>query len=317
MGDNADNLVTGEAPEYTVDPTAGAFDLDKGDAAAGQPTGEPGEPAAPGEPGAPMDAAGQPGEGEGAGAGEPAEEYIERFPRRRLAEITGKANEAIAAARVYKTLLDQIMTRFGEPKPPAQPAAPPAPEDPKAKAIRDRLYEVIPGLKLLDKLGANFDRILEAAEMVPESRTQNERYWDAVALHTTNQLFDGYATMTLGKEKTATDLSDAQRLQLHEDFATWVMRDQSGRRRQRYEALDGKLVGEFLTGVRTTYIDPLRRTAAAPVARRIAAARTLPRGGGATPVATAPPKPKPQDEEAVHSAGWKALQDGIAAVSAK
>ena len=287
-------------PDFTtpVDPGQGE--------PAASPSGTPSDPA-PAD-GQPLDA-GAPATGVPPAAGEPEEEYFERFPKRRLLELVTQRNEALASAKTLQEIVDKVVAAQRGGQPAGQPTdGQPAAPDPKKQAILARLYEVAPELKGLIERAQD---VLAAAEMLPQQKQQIEARWNVVAQRTIGTLFDNAAKTLLGDGKTGKDLTPVAQRRLHADFSHWCMADQS--RVTRYENEDPALVGEFLAEVRATYVDPLRRAAVAPAVARAKTAAALPQAGGAAPVATPQPKPNLDDEDAVHARGWAVLQEQRAA----
>jgi hypothetical protein len=101
---------------------------------------------------------------------------------------------------------------------------------------------------------------------------------------------------------------------LNNAFGRWVLADPA--RRQRYDALDTKLVDEFWPLYKAAQIDPLRRSDSAAVMASVAGRPKLPVGGSVTgappPAATRKQPTASDDEDAIYDTSWTAVQAELA-----
>lgn len=297
-GDGGDPDDAGDPgdPGGMPDPAPGAW---RGEAPpAGQPAGTPPTPApAPGARPAP-----------GAAAAPPVDDATRRFQdlERRNAELERQHNELGASHRQLQRMLANAAGLAG-------PSEPKTPEDARRERLLNQFFDLFPKDKqpiLRKLLLENPEKLASFSDAAPEFENQNSRHWQGVARSTTAKLYDSIAEHLIGAGKKGTDLDEETRAELRENFGRWIERDRTGARQDRYEMQDPALVSEFATLFKTRYIDPGRRAAATTVINRGSRTATLPVGGGGNqPVRTpAPPTPDPNDDDAVHKAGWAVAQ---------
>lgn len=267
-----------------------------------------GAPATPAPAGAPAAAVPEP-------ATAPA--GMEEF-QRAIAEVTAFNRQLLEQ---NAALIAQL--RGGQPATPAQPAAPePPPLSPQDIAIRDRLYGVIPELKMLAELVAKKDAILGAADAVPQitaDRTAAQKaqddYWSSYRDQQFSAAWDTVAKDMLGEGKTGKDLDPMLQSMIANAFVRWVTSDAA--RAARYERQDQQLLGEFAAHYRALAIAPLRRTENVAAITAAETAPPMPRGGpSTTPSSPAPTPPAPaKDEDAMYSSSWRTFQERNRAAS--
>lgn len=277
------------APPATP-PAAGALPADG--------TGDRGD----GQPGVRQPPQQQPGQ-----PGQPRQQQTRTdLPPYRQQQISAR-DAAAEEDRISKLVNDRIQQTLANAFGLGPKGATGAPEDPRAAAVRDKLFAIVPGLKeLLEKQ----KEILGAAESGGQWTETNKVYWQGVAARTVSDLHNGAATLLLGTGKAAKDLDADTRADVHNLFTRWVESDKTGARVMRYESQDQNLVKEFLTAFGARYVDPVRRAAAAGVQQRGAARAAVPsQGAGAMPPAARPPAQDNQDEDAVHGRAWAIVQN--------
>lgn len=274
-------------------------------AAAAEPAA-PAAPAAAAQPAAPAANAVQPGQ---PAAGQPAQPVAgqpqgvqpgQQLPQYRINEILAREQALRDENARFKSAM-AVALGF---TPDGKPA--PAAEDPRTLQLRDTIYKLVPGLKeILEKREA----LMNVAENAPTWASQNDAYWQTVAVRTMGSVYDGVALLMLGEGKTRKDLDVEFVEDVRDGFLKWCERDKTGQRVARYEGSDPTLVTDFLKTFGARYVDPVRRSAAATVAVRGAAVSALPVSGAAgMPAASQPPKVDNSDEDAVHGRGWAVAQ---------
>lgn len=239
-----------------------------------------------------------------------APDRMEEF-QRAIAEVTG----------FNRQLLEQNAALIAEVRQLRNPATPPPAAEPPAPAlseadikVRDRLYAIMPGLKILDELVAKKDAIFGAAEAVPQitadreaATAANQQYWASYREAQFAAARDAVAKEMLGEGKTGKDLDPMVQGLIAEGFRTWVTSDPQ--RAARYENQDQTLLGEFAAHYKALMIAPLRRTENVAALDAAAAAPPIPRGGPSIQPgpAVTPPAP-PKDEDALYSQSWDTFQ---------
>lgn len=189
------------------------------------------------------------------------------------------------------------------------------PLDPRVKAARDRLLEVMPELRDVLELASKKADLLGVAGELPHIQQSTQNYWKRVASMTVDKVADNLAPLLLGDGKSGTDLTPAQRGKLQRDFLAWIEDDDSGERAQRYEGLDAKLADEFRDYVDGIYgFSSIRRTQnAAALAAGRAAGRLPVSGSSSAPVVAAPDNKKPQTDDEAADLAWRHAQAAMAA----
>lgn len=258
-----------------------------------QPAGtQPGQP--PAQPSTPS------GEAPAAAAG--TEGVI---PKYRLDETIAERDRYYEMARGQQQQIEMLLRRLEQPASGQQPTAPPEPPSPQDLAIRDRLLQVFPELKLLDELkeiAAQKQNLLGAAQAVPQWRTAETQYYDRYVERTLGSIADQVAIFTLGQGKTAKDLNPLVADSLIGTFTKWIRNDPG--RTARFEAEDPSIPREFWAAYKQAHYDPITRDKHASLLQRAANPPNVPVGGGGAPVAAGAPRTEAQDEDAIHAHAW-------------
>jgi hypothetical protein len=158
-------------------------------------------------------------------------------------------------------------------------------QNPEIDAVRQQFAQLYPGLAKLEARGQDIEGLLERAG---DLEAQNEHYWNEYGRRSVNTLFTE-AEKTLGSP-----LSDEAKRVLHSSFIGFVQ--SSPELTQRYSN-DPTIVNDFVRAFSSSLIDPVRRSATATVAGRVATAIPQDTPGGAVHPAGAP-KPANLDERA-------------------
>lgn len=279
-----------EWPEFSI-PTEGD--------AGGEPTPPAGDSTAPPTPAV----AG----GTQPPVGTPPEETI---PKYRLDETlarlqhTEKANAELVAA----------LTRFMSQPPPTTPQGEPDEETLRRQRIKDQILEVYPELKDAGELAKLKGQIETIIQQTAERTRQDEQMYDAYAKRAITAVHDDFAPMILGKGKTGKDLSEQSRDELKQSFIRWI--GAAPDRIERYNRFDDTLRKDFLTDWTQRWVEPLRRSGNATMARQARTTQNLPVGGSATsPLGAPPAKPtnQPENEDEIYERAAKiafGMRDG-------
>jgi hypothetical protein len=228
------------------------------------------------------------GESSGAPAPEPQSVPYDRFNEvvRERTRISGRVQE----------LERQIAALTG-----VQRQAPPEePEDPSLTAVRTDLLRVMPQLKELERLAKIADQLEQMAQTVPAMQGDQQAYWDGVADRTVADVWT-QAAQKLGVET----LSEPLKGMIYREFLTHVQGNPEASRR--YQSQDRTLVSEFVDQL-AQHLAPARRTTAATVETRRAAAARTPQGGTSSPVVGSAPPAKPKGEDDLMNAAFAGFQ---------
>ena len=246
------------------------------------------------------------------------------IPKYRFDEVNQRY-QSVAAQNAHLQAqmanLVQIVQRLSAGQPGAGAQAPEAPQlDERQQKIIEQLDKLLPHSPLWKKLQPiidRFDEIAAATDHVKQSTAQEKQHWQGLAARTMGNVLTEAATTFLGAGKTPEDFTPYQHRMVREAFATWAQLDDQ--RVERYERMDPSLVKDFIAEYRqlwggSTPPKPVvdQRQQAAAAQRRAEAVRRLPTSGApSAPVGSAPPTLNPQDEDAVHSAGWQFVQAAL------
>lgn len=226
------------------------------------------------------------------------------IPKHRLDETIAQRDRYFELASQQQQQIQQLLSRLNQ-GPAPTPPAPPEPPNPQDLAIRERLYQVFPELKMLEdlkELAAQKQNLLGAAQAVPQWRTAETQYYDRYVERVLGGIADKVATFTLGDGKTGKDLNELVADSLVGTFTKWVKNDP--RRTARFEAEDSTLPDEFWAAYKAAHYDPITRDKRAALLQRAGNPPRVPVGGGGAPVAGTPPKADVTDEDAVHASAW-------------
>ena len=169
------------------------------------------------------------------------------------------------------------------------------PQNPEIEAVRQQFRQLFPKLAQLEERGEDVMSILERAG---DMESQNSHYWQSYGRQTMDRLFE-HATTSLGSP-----LTEEGKRALHSSFVGFVQ--SSPELTERY-ANDPTIVDEFWKMFTSTFVDPVRRNAAATVSGRAAATATLPQDTpGGAPRVSPGPKPANLDERAAQA--WAQYQ---------
>lgn len=152
------------------------------------------------------------------------------------------------------------------------------PPNPEETAVRGQFGQLYPGLS---KIEERAQQIMELLDRSGDLESQNTHYWQSYGRQTMDRLF------THAQESLGAPLTEDGKRQLHSAFVGFV---QSTPENQSRYTSDPSLVQDFWKQFTSSFIDPVRRTAAAGVAAR-AAQPGLPQDtpSGAPRAAGAPP----------------------------
>lgn len=284
---------------------------------AATPPPAPGTPATP--PATPPVAAtppAQPTTPPGGAPATPPGPVDENVPKYRLDADREKFESIINTLTQQNARLMDLVSRGAPGQPPPPTPETPAPLTPQDLIVRDRLYQVVPELKILQELVPHLkvlaekkDALLGTVDQGARMQNAEETYWDRYVERTLASIYDRIAVMQLGEGKTAKDLDDLAKTGVFGAFRGWVTKDKA--RADRYNSEDPKLIEEFWSAYKAAVYDPQRRDADAALLARAQTPPTLPIGGGGTPIAPAPPAPVNNlDEDAVHKRAW-ATRDSV------
>ena len=187
--------------------------------------------------------------------------------------------------------------------------APAAATDPKAEAVRNRLFEVMPELKAL--IGLDPKQIQSALEAIPAFQRNTDQQWNTLAERTMGQIYTSVLPYVMGPDGKVDQLTEDQRGELANSFRSWCLRDKTGARVDRYERGDAKLVEEFRDYYAGVHHAPAHRATVAAAAARAQAGGAAPRAGRADATGTPIPKVDATDEDAVHNAAWKHVSNAL------
>lgn len=166
--------------------------------------------------------------------------------------------------------------------------------NPEVDAVKEQFNSLYPGLAKLEQRSDAIEAFIERAQ---ELEAQNQHYWDSYGRQTVDKLFTSAATALGGP------LTDEGKGVLHQAFVGFV---QSTPERQARYTNDPSLVDEFLRSFTSSFIDPVRRSAASQTATRAGQVTSLPQDTPSGALRTgSPATPANLDERA--AMGWQAF----------
>jgi hypothetical protein len=151
--------------------------------------------------------------------------------------------------------------------------------------IRDQFKQVFPDLAVLEQRAKDIQAMLDRAT---DFESSTNHYWETYGRQTLDRLY------SKASESLGAPLTDEGRSQLRTAFTGWVQ--SSPELSQRYSS-DPSIVDDFMRGFVSSFIDPVRRTAAAGVQARVPSGLPQDTPGGA-PRATPAPTFKDLDDRA-------------------
>jgi hypothetical protein len=154
--------------------------------------------------------------------------------------------------------------------------ATPSSQNPEIDAIRTQFGQLYPGLSKLEERAQQLQDMLERSG---DLESQNAHYWTTYGRQTMDRLF------AQAQESLGAPLTDEGKRQLHAAFTGFV---QSSPELSARYANDPSLVQEFWKQFTSSFIDPVRRTAAAAVVNRAPGALPQDTPSGAPRAAGAP-----------------------------
>lgn len=163
------------------------------------------------------------------------------------------------------------------------------PPNPQIDAVRNQFGQIYPGLASLEARAKDLEGLIERQG---DLQAQNEHYWKSYGRSTMDRLF------THAQDSLGAPLTDEGKRQLHAAFSGFVQ--SSPELSDRY-ANDPSIVEDFWKQFTSSFIDPVRRTAAAATAQRVPGALPQDIGGGAPRVSGAP---APQNLDERVAQGW-------------
>ena len=169
----------------------------------------------------------------------------------------------------------------------------PSNQNPEIDAIRQQFNQLYPGLS---KLEAKAQDLLSMTDRSQDLEAQNNHYWQTYGRQQMDRLFK-HAEESLGS-----GLTDEGKRQLHSSFVGFIQ--SSPELSDRY-ANDPTIVEEFWKQFTSSFIDPVRRSAAATVQGR--APQALPQDTSSG-VPRSQPVPQHANLDDRVSAGWQVYQ---------
>lgn len=163
------------------------------------------------------------------------------------------------------------------------------PPNPQVESVRQQFAQLYPGLAKMEDMA---DKLQEMLDRTGDLENQTSHYWTSYGRQAMDRLFD-HAQREMGST-----LSDSAKQQLHASFVGYVQ--SSPELTERY-ANDPTIVEDFWRAFTSSFIDPIRRTAAAPVPGRASVPLPQDTPGGA-PRTSPPAQFQNLDERA--NAGW-------------
>lgn len=289
-----------------------------GAAPAGPPTGDTtsGTPATPTGEGVP----GSDSQVTAPGTAEPqapADDSSLSIPKYRFDEVNRGYQELAEQNRQLLGHIQQLTQVLNRQTPPQQGPAPVQLDEREQRIVSelDRLLQHSPTWQRLAPFLDKAEVLMQLADEIPAQRQSEAQHWQGVAHQWIANVLDAGAKAFLGPTARVDQLEPERADIIRRSFTSYVSRDPQ--RVARYESGDRTLVNDFIGWFRGWVAggtDPqARRTAAAQQSRAEAVKRLPTSGPAGQPVSSAPPKVNNQDEEAVHSAGWKAFQQEVAA----
>ncbi len=168
------------------------------------------------------------------------------------------------------------------------------PQNPEVDQVKSQFSKIYPGL---DKLEERAQQLQDLIDRAGDIEAQNSHYWQSYGKQTMDRLF------THASESLGAPLTEEGKRQLHSSFVGFVQ--SSPELTERYSN-DPSIVEDFWKAFTSSFIDPVRRTASATVAGRVASAAVPQDRPGAPAPVTPGPKPANMDERA--SQAWALYQ---------
>lgn len=134
--------------------------------------------------------------------------------------------------------------------------ATPQNQNPEIDAVRNQFGQLYPGLS---KMEEQAEKLMALLERSGDLEHQNEHYWQSYGRQTMDRLFQQ------AQESLGAPLTDEGKRQLHAAFTGFV---QSSPELSARYASDPSLVQDFWRQFTSSFIDPVRRTAASAVVNR-------------------------------------------------
>lgn len=236
--------------------------------------GIPGSPAGDGQDATPPSPSGA----ESGGGAPPLRDREPSIPRERFDEVNGQLQAARQQLQALEGRFQQVGNIFTGSD--GQPA------DPRAEALRQQLFQLVPGLKdLVDKR----DDLMRAATVAPGAEQHMDAYW-----HSRGQQVRG----ELGEKLKGLygDKPD-QSIVTHvvNTFTSWL--EGSPQLQGRYVHGDQALIGEFWTWYEGTILAPVRRQNTVQQMQRGDRVSRLPSRGPATPPPAPAERQKPKNAD--------------------
>ncbi len=187
-------------------------------------------------------------------------------------------------------------------------------EDPRTKAVRDRMFTHFPELKVLAEYGTDLPTLMkELKELLPNLPKLREAFPTITrnledgqirnAETFSDKLQGGYAAALLGDGKSGKDLTEKQVAKLGRNFIAFCSEDPQ--RVARYQRGDVRLVDEFLEEERETIQISRRQQFAGALNRNTV---NVPSGGGSgTPLGGSDKAPS-KDPDAIFEESWDKTQ---------
>lgn len=238
------------------------------------------------------------------------------IPKYRFDELNAQLRAEREARGQERQMLERVMALLQQrqQQPPAQTAAEQRQLDEREQRIvgeLDRLIQYSPTWRQLAPLLQNAGPLMEVLRSNEQRAVSEKEHWDRVATKTLDQVLVEGAKAWPGQTPDHSLDRDQQRW-LRDAFTTYVQADRD--RVARYEREDPSLVAQFIGEFRKRFggVSPQARPGLAKQQAKGQQIRRLPTGGSATaPIGSPPPRQDNQDEDAVHSVGWKAFQDTL------
>lgn len=245
-----------------------------------------------------------------AGRSRLSDEEIERIVARNR-ELDTELQTLRGTSDEVKRLKDMLAVVAG-----VKPGAPEM--DPRTKAVRERMFQHIPELKVLAEYGADLPTLLkELKELLPSLPRLRESFptitanieegRERNAETFSDKLQSGYAVALLGEGKTMKDLTEKQVAKLGRNFIAFCSEDP--RRVARYNRGDVRLVDEFLDEERETIQISRRQHFAGALNRNDV---KVPSGGGSGTALGGADKAPSKDPDAIFEESWDKTQAAIA-----
>jgi len=164
-------------------------------------------------------------------------------------------------------------------------------QNPEIAAVKQQFGELYPGLAKLEQRAADLEALMARAGDI---ESQNSHYWTSYGRQTMDRLF------THASESLGSPLTEEGKRALHSSFVGWVQ--SSPELTDRY-ANDPSIVEDYWKMFTSSFVDPVRRSAAATAVGRATLGTGIPQdtpGGVPRPTAGAV-KPANIDERAAQA----------------